>query len=250
MNAIFLYPYAGGSVASYRSYANAFPLDAGQVTPIEIPGRGSRAHESYATTIEECAGRSLDPIITHSHAYILHGHCMGALLVFETMQHLQKAGLQLPQFIIVSGRNSPRYKTAWSQRVAGLDDKEFFAELQAIGGVPRGLNYAMSRDFLTTIRQDQAMSRDYRPVLNKLPVPILALAGNEDEMTNPDGLRDWENFTSQFITVEQMPGEHYFILERPAEVGKAIERFQSRVSTAEAAKDRANGYEPEGVSND
>ncbi|MFK4259177.1 thioesterase II family protein [Agrobacterium tumefaciens] len=231
MNTIFLYPYAGGSVSGYRSYAKSFPLNAGAIVPIEIPGRGIREAENYAVSIEECAVRSLTPVNTHTGSYILHGHCMGALLVFETMQLLIAAQQRLPDFIIVSGRNSPDLITPWSQKVANLNDREFFSELEAVGGVPRGLNFAMGQSFLKRIRHDQAMARDYRAKDVKMPVPILVLGGEDDEMTNQEGLERWQNFTSSTISVEWMHGAHYFILDQPTEVSDAIQRFRSRLGT-------------------
>nr|WP_283950060.1 alpha/beta fold hydrolase [Agrobacterium tumefaciens] len=226
-----MYPYAGGSVSGFRSYARSFPIDVGTIVPIEIPGRGTREAENYALSIEECALRSLTPVNAHGGPYILHGHCMGALLVVETMQLLIRAQQRLPDFIIVSGRNSPEFITPWSQKVADLNDQDFFSALEAIGGVPRGLNFAMGQSFLKRIRHDQAMARGYTAKDLKMPVPILVLGGKDDEMTTQEGLEGWRNFTSSTISIEWMHGAHYFILDRPTEVADAVERFWRSLGT-------------------
>src|SRR3954453_8880475 len=140
MKSIFLFPYGGGGAASYRSYANRFPRDIGRVVPVEIPGRGKRSHEEYARTIRECAALALEEVDTESESYILHGHCMGALLAFEAIKLIEASGRRLPSFMVVSGRNAPRHVNDWLRRVPELDDRSLFKELQTFGGIPRGLS--------------------------------------------------------------------------------------------------------------
>src|SRR5436305_2494953 len=123
MKSIFLLPHGGGSAASYRSYADRFPRGIGRVVPVEIPGRGKRSHEEYAKSIQECAALALPQIDTTSERYILHGHCMGALLAFEAIKLIEASGRRLPSFMVVSGRNAPRHVSDWLRRVPGLDDR-------------------------------------------------------------------------------------------------------------------------------
>jgi surfactin synthase thioesterase subunit len=225
MKSIFLLPYGGGSVSSYRSYVDGFPRNIARVVPVEIPGRGKRSHEEYAKSIQECAALALQQIDTMSERYILHGHCMGALLAFEAIKLIEASGGQLPRFMVASGRNAPRHVNDWLRRVPGLDDRSLFKELQEIGGVPKGLSFAMAQHFLTVIRNDQAMSRDYDPGETRISVPILALAGRDDKMTNAAALAEWENYTSKFLSIKWLDGQHYFILDQPDRVAPYIEEF-------------------------
>src|SRR5438874_1759363 len=121
MKNIFLLPYGGGSVSSFRSYVERFPPNIGRVVPVEIPGRGKRSHEASAKSIQECAALALQQMDTMSAGYILHGHCMGALLAFEAIKLIEGSARQLPAFMAVSGRNAPRHVNEWLRRVAGLD---------------------------------------------------------------------------------------------------------------------------------
>lgn len=225
MENIFLLPYAGGSVSNYRSYADAFPNTAGQVIPVEIPGRGKRSHEEFATSIQECAALTIDQIDTASGEYIIHGHCMGALLAFEVIKLIEARGMRLPRFMVSSGRNAPKYGNVWSREVEGLDDKSFFKALQEIGGVPRGLNFAMSQQFLNIIRHDQKMARNFDPGDTKINVPVLALAGRDDDMTNAAHLEEWQDYTTKFVSIKWLDGEHYFILDQASNVASCLEEF-------------------------
>ena len=225
MTSIFLLPYGGGSAASYRSYVARFHRDVGHVVPVEIPGRGKRSHEEYATSIQECAALALQQIDTMGGRYILHGHCMGALLAFEAIKLIEAGGRPLPSFMVVSGRNAPGHVNDWLRRVPEMDDRSLFQELQGLGGIPKGLSFAMAQQFLTVLRNDQAMIRDYDPGETKISVPILALAGRDDPMTNAAALAAWEAYTSRFLSIEWLDGRHYFILEQPDRVARHVEKF-------------------------
>jgi surfactin synthase thioesterase subunit len=225
MKSIFLLPYGGGSASSYRFYVNGFPRDIGRLVPVEIPGRGKRSHEEYARSIQECAALALQEIDTEGERYILHGHCMGALLAFEAIKLIEASGRQLPSFMVTSGRNAPGHVNGWLRRVPELDDRSLFKELQKFGGIPRGLSFAMAQHFLTVIRKDQAMIHDYDPGETRISVPILALAGRDDEMTNAAALAEWEDYTSKFLSIEWLDGQHYFILDQPDRVALYVEEF-------------------------
>jgi len=239
MRRIFLFPYGGGSASSYRPYVRDFPRDVGSVVPVEIPGHGKRFAEEFAKSIQECAALSLEQIDTDSEGYILHGHCMGALLAFEAIKLIEASGGRPPRFMVASGRNAPRHVNDWLRRVAELDDPSLFKELQELGGVPQGLSFAMARHSLTVIRSDQAMFQGYNPGATKIGVPILALAGRDDKMTSPPALADWAGYTSKILSVEWLDGRHYFILEQPDRVARRIEAFCDLVDPLASADNRS-----------
>lgn len=236
MRSIFLLPYGGGSASSYRSYVNAFPDSIGRVIAVEIPGRGKRSHEKYARSIKECAALALQEIDTTSEEYVLHGHCMGALLAFEAIKLIEASGRQLPIFMVASGRNAPKHVNDWLRRVPKLDDRSLFKELQELGGIPKGLSFAMAERFLGVLRNDEAMFRDYEPGETRISVPILALAGRDDKMTNSDALADWEDYTSKFLSIGWLEGAHYSILYQPDRVALYVEEFCKVVDSLSPVK--------------
>ena len=225
MRNIFLLPYGGGSASSYRSYVARFPRAIGRVVPVEVPGRGKRSHEKPAKSIPECAALALQEIGAPSEGDILHGHCMGALLAFEAIKLIEASGKQPPSFLVVSGRNAPRHVSDWLRRVPELDDRGLFTELQELGGVPKGLSFAMAQHFFTVLRNDQAMFRAYDPGEARISVPILALAGRDDRMTNAAALAEWERYTSKSLSIDWLDGAHYFILEQPERVALLVDSF-------------------------
>lgn len=235
MRNLFLFPYGGGSAGSYRLYAGKFPEDVARVLPVEIAGHGRRAAEPFAESIQGCAASTLDQIDMTAD-YILHGHCMGALLAFEAIKLIEARGGRPPRFLVTSGRNAPRHASAWLRRVPDLDDQELFVEMQAFGGIPRGLSFAMARDFLAVLRADQAMFRDYDPGSVRIGVPILALAGRDDQMTHAPGLADWADYSTRDVSIEWLEGSHYFILQQPDRVAALIAGFGRSVDTLALAE--------------
>jgi surfactin synthase thioesterase subunit len=225
MRSIFLFPYGGGSASSYRSYADVFPGNIGRVVPVEIPGRGTRSHEEYAKSIQECAAFALGEIDTTSEEYVLHGHCMGALLAFEAIKLIEASGRQLPRFMVASGRNAPKHVNDWLRRLPEMDDRSLFKELQEFGVVPKRLSFSMGQHFLSVLRHDQVMFSNYDPGEARISVPILALAGRDDKMTNAAALTDWSDYTSKFASVEWFDGGHYFIFDQPDRIALHIEKF-------------------------
>ncbi len=225
MTNIFLLPYGGASASSFRSYVDLFPREVGRVVPVELAGRGKRAHEETAKSIQQCAALALQQIDTTGEGYILHGHCMGALLAFEAIRLIEASGRHLPRFMVASGRNAPNHSNKWLRRVVELDDRSFFRELQAIGGVPKGLSFAMAQQFLNVVRNDQAMARDYDPGETRINVPILVLAGRDDPMTNAAAIAEWERYTSKRLSIEWLDGAHHFILDQPDRVALHVEQF-------------------------
>jgi surfactin synthase thioesterase subunit len=222
MRTNYLYPYGGGSAASFRGYARAYPAELGQAVPVEIPGRGRRHDELHPQSIAECATRMLSEIET-SGDYILHGHCMGALIAFETVKQIKARGAQLPGLLVVSGRNAPHHTNSWLLQVSAMDDRELFSHLQGMGGIPKGLSFAMAQSALAAIRQDQAMFSGYCPGPARIDIPILALAGRDDGMTNPDGLADWQGYTTAGSTLDWFDGGHYFLLDQASAIATAID---------------------------
>jgi surfactin synthase thioesterase subunit len=133
---------------------------------------------------------------------------------------------------VASGRNAPRHVNAWLRRVPELDDRSLFKELQELGGIPRGLSFAMAQNFLTVLRNDQAMFRDYKPGETRISVPILALGGRDDKMTNAAGLADWEDYTSKFLSIEWLDGQHYSFLGQADRVARYLETFCKLVDSS------------------
>ena len=50
-------------------------------------------------------------------------------------------------------------------------------------------------------------------------------------MTNAAALTEWENYTSKFLSIEWLDGQHYFILDQPDRVALCLDEFSKRVNS-------------------
>ncbi|MFD8570102.1 thioesterase II family protein [Streptomyces sp. NPDC057694] len=225
---VFCVPHAGGSASVFRSWKRGFPEHI-DVVPLEPAGRGMRRSEDFATQVPDAAQNLTQQLLERLEGDTFHilGHCMGALIAYEMVCHLQSTRQKLPQSLVVSGRNPPHLQTDWGKRVAKLPDDELFAELSSVGGVPKGLSRAMADGFLHIIRNDQRMVHAYSPAQppTLINVPVHVLAGDADEMTHADQLPGWSAYTSQPVDVEYLSGGHYFLYDWPDHVATRVTQW-------------------------
>ena len=73
------------------------------------------------------------------------------------------------------------------------------------------------------------MFSDYDPGETGINVPILALAGRDDKMTNAAALAEWQDYTSKPLSIQWLDGQHYFILDQPDRVALHVEAFSTFV---------------------
>ena len=64
-------------------------------------------------------------------------------------------------------------------------------------------------------------------------MPILVLASKDDKMTTAAGVADWEDYTSKFISIEWLDGQHYSFLSQPDRVALYLEEFCKLVDSSE-----------------
>jgi surfactin synthase thioesterase subunit len=96
----------------------------------------------------------------------------------------------------------------------------------------------MAQHFLTVLRHDQAMIRDYEPGEARISVAILALAGRDDKMTSVAGVADWADYTSKFVAIEWLDGQHYSFLGQPNQVAQYVEQFGKTVESSTLVNSR------------
>ena len=104
---LFCFHYAGGGAGTFRPWADA--LDATiELVAIEPPGRGGRAGEPLIESLDVFVGRlipAMSPYLDKPFAFF--GHCLGALLLFETARALLARGPLHLEHVFISGARPP-----------------------------------------------------------------------------------------------------------------------------------------------
>ncbi|WP_375462990.1 thioesterase II family protein [uncultured Methylobacterium sp.] len=202
-------PFAGGSASSYAAIEVALAGTA-EVATAELPGRGTRFGEPFATDLVGLTAGIADEILAlPEKPLVLFGHSMGALLAFEVARTLVDRGSR-PAHVVLSGRRPPEAATA----EADLTDADLVARMTRLGGTPAEVfaRPDLLALVLPVVRADYRLVSGYRP-REAAPLPVEAtILGGEDDADNPPGLlAGWGRALGGSLNVEIWPGGHFFI---------------------------------------
>ena len=210
---MFCLPYAGGSASIYYEWADAFN-GALEICPLEYAGRGKRFCDDYFKSIEEAAEDMSEKIIKQRRGeYVIYGHSMGCLVALETLFALKKKGAYMPKAVIIAGTRPPHlmYK---DKPLEKMTRDELMQEIFSMGQMEKEIMedkemYDIVADIMYA---DVQMFKSYQRHYNdgKLNVPMLVLAGEDDEEAPEEDMMEWQNYTKGDFEFEQFEGDHFF----------------------------------------
>ncbi|AOI68043.1 hypothetical protein WI73_21140 [Burkholderia ubonensis] len=214
--------HAGSSAACFAAWHAGLP-DWIDVYAAQLP-RAYRfdeaaGHAAHDTTPRALLDTWIDALlealvsnVAGSAPFAFYGHSLGALVAYELVCALRRAGEPLPVALAVSGRRAPHCELAGAP-LALLDDTSLVAVLERMGGVAHGLlhNDNWRTTFLPTLRDDLRVSdlyapRDERP----LDVPLLGFRGQDDPILTRDEFDAWRAATIGVVRMRELSGAHFF----------------------------------------
>lgn len=231
---LFCLPFAGGSEAVFGPWRQ-HALPGLQVRPLTLPGRGSRWREGLLCEWTPLLDQLLDQLAPHRETpYLLFGHSMGALLVFELAHRLREAQMPAPERLVLSASRPPHLR----HRLADTDwltcsTAQLLDEVQAISGPSEALaNEELRELMLPILRNDFQLCARYpyqpRPPLD---VPILVLAGRDDSgCPLAPALSAWRQQTLGEVQGVELPGGHLFMRDDPGAVLAVISQHSFKES--------------------
>nr|ATY46606.1 type II thioesterase [Micromonospora sp. HK160111] len=148
----------------------------------------------------------------------LFGHSLGAVVAYEVALRLEAAGSG-PAHLFASGRRAPsRYR---DEQVHRRDDAGVLAELAVLNGT----DFSIMDDPDVIAMIMPALRADYRAIETyrhdpgrRLRCPVTALVGDDDPRTSRDEAADWARHTDGPFTLEVLPGGHFYLVDRIADV--------------------------------
>ncbi|GLW14747.1 hypothetical protein Stsp01_14900 [Streptomyces sp. NBRC 13847] len=206
-------PYAGGGPQTYRGWGELLGPSV-EVLAMTPPGRGRRFSEEPCRDLPSLLTSLADAVPrTPQRPYVLFGHSLGATVAYELCREIRRRGLPMPQGLVVSARQAPGLP--WRFRhVSGLPDDEFTEALRELGGTPEAVlaQPDLMSLLLPALRADFAIVESYRhrdePPLD---VPILALAGTEDDRATAEQMAGWAGRTTASFALHEVQGGHFFV---------------------------------------
>jgi surfactin synthase thioesterase subunit len=211
---LFLFPYAGGSTATYSHWVNLFNDDLNiELVLVQLPGQGSRmnepSHQSMASLMSELVAHAS---YIASRPYILFGHSLGGKIAYELACQLGELGLPSPKYVIASGSGAPHLKNE-SEPIHNLPRNAFISELEKLNGTPQEiLSNSELLDFLIPLlRADFKVAYEYQAQVCSLSCPIMVLGGEDDLDVSLHQLQAWEELSDAKTKLQLIPGDHFFI---------------------------------------
>lgn len=210
-------PHAGGSAVTFHAWRRRFTGHV-RVTPVELPGHGTRRGEPLVRDIGPLADRLAGELAgTLSGPYLLFGHSFGALVAFELAHRLRDLGAGEPLALVAGGRNAPAVPHTREPLHDAPADR-LARGLRALQGTLPGVaqDPELLEVFLPPLRADLRMAETYRrPAVPRLSCPVLAVAGDLDPVVDEAGLAAWQDETDGPFRIERVRGGH-MILDSPA----------------------------------
>jgi len=212
---LFCLPYSGATAMVYSRWRKRVPvwLD---IRPLELPGRGARFNEPFATDLIALAGQlaqRIDHELGVDQPCALFGHSLGALLAFEVAHALRERRGE-PLALCVSGAPAPSQRSERARRFAEpKTDAELMAELRDLGGTSEAVlaHRELMALTLPILRADFLLAGRYQsPPRASLRCPLHVLSGRGDEMT-AEQLLAWYGESEGAFSLDMFEGDHFFI---------------------------------------
>jgi len=210
---LFCLPHAGSGAAGFYRWKRLLP-DSVAVCPVLLPGREARLGEPSLLEI----GAIVDQLHTHAaphldRPYAIFGHSMGALLAYEWARRIAGAGLPMPAYLFVSGRNGAQMGPGHAA-LHRLEPEALVRELKLrYGGEPEALlaDPELRDVFLPILRGDLQAVETYAWVQEDgLRCNLRAFAGENDCSVSAEGLSRWGELTAGRFVSRRFPGDHFY----------------------------------------
>jgi surfactin synthase thioesterase subunit len=222
---LFCFPSAGGGASSFHAWFRGMPPEV-HLCPIQLPGRENRLLETPFTRIPPLVSILADVIAPLlDMPFILYGHSMGALIVFELTRELRRRNQPDPERLMVSAQRAPDIRDC-GPPVHHLPDREFVAAMcRQYNAIPDFVlaDPDVLQVYLPVLRADLEMIQAYTYIPEPpLACPISVFGGLQDPTTAESDLQGWRNHTSSGFSLRMLPGDHFFPRADPPAFSKAF----------------------------
>ncbi|XBS67983.1 alpha/beta fold hydrolase [Acerihabitans sp. KWT182] len=205
-------PYAGAGADFYRRWQSALP--GVKVHPACLPGRGSHIGRPAVDDMERLTDLILSQLAGFFPTrFALLGASMGGWIAFRLAQKLCLVPGRRPASLIVCSASCPADR-ALIPRIQGLSDAQALAAMARFNPASSAVlrHPELASLFLPIIRADFELCINWIPDEScKLPVPIYAFRGQEDNIALDASMQRWKALTTAMFQLHTVPGDHFFI---------------------------------------
>lgn len=206
-------PHAGGWASSFKPWRTSVG-DSTHFSVASLPGRGIRAEEPSATSMEAIVEPLAEDLLAQPDVPItVVGHSFGSIVAYELARKLEACG-RPPELLVVSGRQPPCFPSV-PPFAFRSDDEQLVGRLVDMGGMDAKLRHRMdvARKFLPAIRADLELLETHRRPLAPTEVNITAVHAEDDPVVDGRRLCLWSLETVGAFRQVSIPGGHFALYE-------------------------------------
>lgn len=227
---LLVLPYAGGSSYFFHPVLR-HGVGALRVVGAQYPGRGPRIGEPLVERLADLVD-PLDELVEEGPGELfLLGYSLGAMVGWQLAQRLEHSG-RAPSGVIQMACAPPHATDAESTRLRDLSREELVAHLRRLDGLPTEVldEPELLEIALDSVGADFRATADYpvQRIERRLRCPLLAVGGSSDPSCRADQVQRWAETTTGVAHIREVPGGHFFLNDRPDEVGRLVEDFCHR----------------------
>lgn len=177
---------------------------------VELPGHEQHSKHTPLSRIEEMADYAAAHLARLPEQQCLYvGHNLGALVMLETAQRLERAKNPPPDSFFVLGAMAPMLH--YFSPIHQLPDEQLIAALRLFG-----LSVDPAKISISVVRADCAALANYDATrLSILNKPMTVIAGARDQFIAPTSIASWKKHTKRNAWIQTIPCTHRELLSNP-----------------------------------
>ncbi|MEU9396366.1 alpha/beta fold hydrolase [Streptomyces sp. NPDC048324] len=228
---LYCFAHAGAGASGFAHWRTATGPGVHTV-PVLLPGRGTRRREPRTTSRRALLDALLEPLaaqVADGRPYVLYGHSLGGIVAHTLTRALIHRGLPAPACLAVGASPPPQSAPAGHH---DLSDERLLRFAAGLGAAPEGALAAPGslwyRRVLPLLRDDLTLADALRADAlaepsGPLPVPVLAVGGQDDPVVDATVLDGWARWTTGRFIHRTVPGDHFFVRgpHAPQLIGRA-----------------------------
>ncbi|MGW4053324.1 thioesterase II family protein [Streptomyces sp. NPDC004779] len=224
--------HAGGSSAGYMPLAQAFP-PGWRLRAIDLPGRGAASRQPHCRDAAEAVELIKPALLAEANGpYAVFGHSMGALIGYELVRELERAG-RPPVWLGVSAMPAPELACAlFSERRDLWSPERLIAFMRRLGGTPEELLADPdTADWMVGVLRGDLHLVDTYAYAEGPPVtvPMSVFMGVGDELSRPELIDDWQSYCTRPVRFHHLPGGHFYLFEQAEGLARHMTEDLARV---------------------
>ncbi|RDH76467.1 thioesterase [Mycolicibacterium moriokaense] len=227
VQALYIFPHAGGSASSYAPFARAFSVGIKRIA-VQYPGRTDRHDvpdiESIQALAKDVHGMLSANRITAA-PVAFFGHSMGGQIAFEVARRFEEEGTPVAALFLSA---SPAPGHGGYEQLKGSDEALLKMVNEMTGAGSQFVDGRFGDTVLRTLRNYGAITGYDCPPGTSVACPIYAYAAADDIAVSQQSVAAWSEFTNSDFAIRTVQGDHFYVTHT---VDELVADIQDRLRT-------------------